>query len=800
MMTVPDPDTLAAALTAHDAGLCVVRVSTDGLKKPLGKWKQYQTERPARELIEQWFAGGHPGLGVICGAVSGNLEMLELEGRFMHEIGSDAFKAAIADAGLDLVFQRLARGYQVASPSGGFHFIYRVDGPIDGNTKLARRPATDEELAENADDTIKTLIETRGEGGFVVLAPSHGPVHPTGRPWTFRKGSFAEIPTITSDERERLFEVCRSFEVPIPRVEPIALPPARVTRHRPHVGHVGESWFDAVVAHLEGVTSVRNELERHGWTFCYTDGHGRHLLRRPGKDQGTSGSINAIGRFHPFSTSVPFEVGGRPAPTYDVLDVVAAYEYGGDRTLAARTIAEHTGILERWKAERPAMTPRDVDPETGEVTSTPFNLPNEFWEARPVLRHIRQAAHCRGRCADAVLLFTLARVAAVTPPTVVLPAIVGGRASLNFLGGIVSSSGGGKTTAGDVARDLLPIDRVDVMADVPPGSGEGLTELFFEFVTEEDADGKKRKVKRQTKTGALIYLDEGEALAEMGSRKGATLMPTLRSAWSGAVIGQSNATQETHRVLAAHKYRLAIMVGFQVEFAAEMIADATGGTPQRFVFARATDPAIPDDAPEWPGELEIGVPPMVSSGTEMAFDEQVAADIGRRARMAARGEFVPDPLDTHRDLVKMKVAALLARLEDRLYVTAEDWELAGDVMKVSTAIRSWAIEVARQHAEQSEQSYAVKLARRALVVEDSAESRALVSGAKSIARRIHKVGEPIAYRDARAAVASKHRDIVSVEDMLAHAVDCKWVSSSSVDPENRQDDGRRWGPGEAVPV
>lgn len=455
---------------------------------------------------------------------------------------------------------------------------------------------------------------------------------------------------------------------------------------------------------------------------------------------------------------------------------------------------------ERRQVSAQASPPANVDPATGEIVRGHRNLPPEFWASRPSLDHIRRAAHSRTRCADAVLLFTLGRVAALVHPTTTLPAIVGGRASLNFLGGVVSSSGGGKSTAGAVARDLVPIGRRDVVADVPPGSGEGLAELFFELVEEEGDDGKKRKVKRQTKSAAFIYLDEGQALAEMGNRKGATLLPTLRSAWSGEVIGQSNATVETHRVLPAHSYRMAILVGFQLEYAAGLIDDAPGGTPQRFVFATATDPSVPDEPPEWPGELDIEVPPIISGGRDIVFDTEVADEIRRRSLMQVRGELEPDALDTHRDQVRMKVAALLGILDGRLCVSREDWELAGVVMATSNAVRNWVIEHARLQARRSEDARTAALARRDAALQDEAQRRALISGAKSIARRVHKVGGESKFSVVRAAVASKHRELVSVEDMLTHAVEEKWIKASNVTPENRQDDGRRWVPGEAIPV
>ena len=779
MMAAPDT-LLTAALAAYDAGLCVVRATIDGTKSPVGRWKQYQSERPTRDEVAAWFADGYPGVGVICGAVSGNLEMLELEGRFIDELGGPAFTEAAQAAGLELTLRRIATGLQIMSPSGGRHFIYRVDGPVDGNTKLARRPSNDTELAANPDDLVKTLIETRGEGGFVVLAPSHGPVHPTGRPWKIRNGTFADIPTITAEERQALFALARTFDTaPLPP-KPKPVPPSQRTRITPHAGSVGGSWFDAVTEH---VGQVRPVLEHHGWEYCYTDAHGRQLLRRPGKTQGVSGSINENGRFLPFSTSVPFEVGGIPPTTYDTLDVIAAYEHGGDRQTAARTIAEATGILAAWQREQNDVTklvapPSNVDPDTGEIITPrdPRNLPDEFWTARPELDHIRQAAHSRVRSADAVFAAVLARISVLTPPTVTLPPIAGDAGSLNLLCGIVASSGGGKTTSARVAAALVPIEqRTDIVTN-GLGSGEGLIDQYFELV-EEEIDGKKRKVKSQTRVAALVLLDEGQALAEMGSRSGSTLLPTLRSAWSGARLGQANASIETFRQLADHSYRMACIAGFQPEYAHGLIADAVGGTPQRFLFAHGADSTIPTEHIEWPGELDFEPPPRIMGGTEVEFDRGIASEIRTRALARQRGETREDPLDSHADLQRMKIAALLSILDGRLHVSVEDWDLAGVVMAASNAVRGWVIEVARQAEQHSEAARSARMARQQAHIDDSAEERALVAGARAMARRAHRAaGETLAKRDPMSAVAGRHRKLASTDEMIAYATDHGWLT------------------------
>lgn len=784
-MSEPAPNILAAALAAYDAGLCVIQARIDGTKAPVGKWERWQHERPTRQQVEAWFATGHPGLGVVCGNVSGDLEMFELEGRFMERHGHEFFER-IKAAGIELPFRRLINGFQMQSPKDGRNFLYRVAGPVDGNTKLAR------------DAHQETLIETRGEGGFVVLAPSHGPTHPTGKPWVVREGSIDNIPTLTLDERAALFAVARSFDEAPPAPPPPPPSSNRCTRAtRWSGGKVGDSWFDTVVAHLNATEDMRKLLERHGWTWCYADSRGRQLLRRPGKDEGVSGSINENGRFCPFSTSVPFEssAGHKQAHTYDVLDVIATYEHSGERNEAARHFAEVTGILEAWKAEQvPEVTvfddepPPHVDAETGEVKRS-RNLPDEFWNARPELAHIRQAAHSRARSPDAVLIAVLGRLCATIPPRVMLPPIVGGAASANMAAALVGTSGSGKTTAADVARELYPIVRTDVVADMPLGSGEGLIDLYFEMVAE---DGGKKEKKRQTKSGLFMCLDEGQALAEMGNRKGSTLLTTLRTAWSGATVGQSNASVETRRVLKSHTYRMAVLIGFQVEYAKGLLDDAAGGTPQRFVYACANDPAIPDDPPPWPGPLEHEAPAFSVGDMLVEVDPEVAGEIRQRNVMAARGQLALDLLDSHRDLVRLKVAMMLAYLDGgRFGVTRDDWDLAGAVMDTSDEVRSWILATAKQKAAAEESSAARRAAAREIAVASTVETKALASAAKSVGKKVHKAGGEVGRSDLMRSVASKHRALVSLDDILAEAERLEWITPI---------DGETWGPGRSAPA
>lgn len=329
-------DMLSAAKALLSCGYSVIRVSTDGTKSPdVGRWGRFQDELPTVDELEKWFANNHPGIGVVTGAISGNLEMLEFEGRAIEENLHAAFFQSISDAGGSDLLARVVAGYCESSPSGGLHFFYRIeDESVGGNTKLAQRPAFDEEMTDDERKLLvdkgkrssRTLIETRGEHGFVVVAPSHGPVHATGKPWAVLNGSIANVATITGEERDLIHSCARSLDqVPLP--PPIPDPQTYQPNMLPGDLAPGEdynlraSWSDILMPH--GWTMKRNTGIRAYW--C-----------RPGKRDGISAVTGGEqgDYFYAWSTSTEL-----PAETtLSKWRVYTFLEHGGDFAKAASAL------------------------------------------------------------------------------------------------------------------------------------------------------------------------------------------------------------------------------------------------------------------------------------------------------------------------------------------------------------------------------------------------------------------------------------------------------------------------------
>ncbi|WP_422389921.1 phage/plasmid primase, P4 family [Arthrobacter sp. N1] len=331
--------TLETALNLHAQGISVVPVNTDGTKRPLGQWKHYQTSRATTEEIHRWFTTGDLGVGIVTGTISGHLEMLEVEGRAAHRVIE--LKDLAHASGLANLWDRVTAGWFELSPSGGYHWLYRLawtpdHGKFPGNTKLAQAA------------TRETTAETRGEAGFVVLAPSAGTVHPTGKPWTLLAGGPATVPTITPAEREQLHLIFGTLNEYEPhQVEQPSILDQALTGAAPLSSDGIKPGDD-----YEAKTDWADILTPAGWTLVYGAGRTRYW-RRPGKtDPGfsaTTGRAEDRDRLYVFTTSTEFQ---HEIP-YTKFGAYALLHHGGDHTAAARALKD-SGFGERPQHLRPA--------------------------------------------------------------------------------------------------------------------------------------------------------------------------------------------------------------------------------------------------------------------------------------------------------------------------------------------------------------------------------------------------------------------------------------------------------------
>lgn len=328
----------AAFAWAH-AGFCVLPLRSDGSKSPDVAWRCYNQEKdsavvpacPSLQIVDRWFAQDRQGLGLIMGAVSGNAEMFEFEGRALDEGLLKAFVDLMRVNGAGDLWDKLNSGYLERTPSGGLHFIYRVDGKTKRNVELARRPATDEEMAANPKNPIRMLIEAIGEGGHTIVAPSSRGSHPTGKPWVLLKGEPGQVVTLTEDERDRLYAVARMLDTVPEYVRTVA-----PKRERSEGDLLPGDDFAAR-------TDWSEILEPEGWTYINQKGDYAYWLR-PGKETAegwgcsasTGGGHDGQDFLRVWSTSTTLEANVDHSKFF----VWAHYNAGGDMAEAARSLRE----------------------------------------------------------------------------------------------------------------------------------------------------------------------------------------------------------------------------------------------------------------------------------------------------------------------------------------------------------------------------------------------------------------------------------------------------------------------------
>lgn len=306
---------------------------------------------------------------------------------------------------------------------------------------------------------------------------------------------------------------------------------------------------------------------------------------------------------------------------------------------------------------------------------------DEFFNATDQLKMIHQWARARYAARKAVLGSVMLRVSTSTEPGLRLPGVIGGPASLNLGVVFVSRSGGGKGISDKVGALAWPAD----ITERPIGSGEGIAALFM--------PPKKDGVKPVTR--ALLSVPEIDTLAGVAARQGSILLAQLKSALMGELIGQSNASDATTRIVQAHTYRCGLSIGAQPGHTGVIFNDTTGGTPQRLLWLPTTDPDMPAEPMADPPPLDTKLPPWADNGGVIVYGPSEIEQTIVSAHLARqRGE--GDALDGHALLTRCKVAAVLAIMHHRTVVDDLFWELSGAVMEWSNTTRDWILGEAKR--------------------------------------------------------------------------------------------------------
>jgi hypothetical protein len=261
--------------------LSIIHVSSK--KMPYKPWTEYQSKvAPIEGWHPHYLKQGY--VGIICGAVSGSVEIIDIDVKNdPNKTIWDEYKALIPASLLSrLIIQNTV--------NDGYHLAYRCpEATIDKNQKLAKH--TNEEV----------LIETRGEGGYFCTHSID---------YKVIQGTFdlanlnVDIPVITPQERNQLLEIARSL--------------TRDIQKQP------KKPFSYSITAINNFNEQFNIIElftKHDWALVKEDDEKVYLKRNGSLATHSGYYFKDTKTFFCFSTSTEF-IAGKPYNNFQVLQVL----------------------------------------------------------------------------------------------------------------------------------------------------------------------------------------------------------------------------------------------------------------------------------------------------------------------------------------------------------------------------------------------------------------------------------------------------------------------------------------------
>lgn len=271
----------------HDKG--------DHIKKPaVVSWKKYQTELIAKPelfyLIEQL---GTEAVAIVCGKISGNIEVIDVDVKNWYGIDAMLFQS------IQTLYPDLWNKLRIhKTPSGGYHIIYRIiNHEPGGNSKLTYK-----------EGSKMAAIETRGEGGYIVAPPAIGYTVFLDNP----------IPKITWAERCSIFSICEGFS------EVKKMAPNQSESRKTIDTFYDENPFQ----HFNGSQAGEDVLLQYGWVYLKSTNLFSYYERPGQTERGrVAASFNKQKRvFWIFTSSTALE----NDRGYNPSTIISVLQYNGD--------------------------------------------------------------------------------------------------------------------------------------------------------------------------------------------------------------------------------------------------------------------------------------------------------------------------------------------------------------------------------------------------------------------------------------------------------------------------------------
>lgn len=333
----------------YAAGLNVLPAIRKEKRPALRAWKKYVETRPAFEEVFPESAR-FDALCVVCGKTSGGLEILDFDqqgrafGAFREKVPAKFLTSLPTES----------------TQSGGRHVAFRSDA-CGRNQKLAR-------------NNYGVTIETRGEGGICLIAPSPG--------YELAWGDWERVPNICAEDREKLLDAARALDA-APRTGQELAPPNKTQASTP-------SQSETVADYLRGnLQLIRDALTRAGWELIRVENEYEYW-KRPGQTVAdrAGGSLNVeTGNFHCFTSNAnPLTVDGNYTP----LKLVAALEYGGDVSAASRAYGKSKSATARF-VKIDCYNPFDEAPrQTEKKPQKEVAFPEELYECDGLIQEFQE--------------------------------------------------------------------------------------------------------------------------------------------------------------------------------------------------------------------------------------------------------------------------------------------------------------------------------------------------------------------------------------------------------------------------
>jgi hypothetical protein len=303
------------------AGYSVIPI--DANKNPvLPTWVEYQKRPMTEEECEKYFKNVW-GIALLMGTDK-KLTGLDLDLKYsLNKHFLDNYKKALGS-------KLLKKMYVQETMNKGMHFIFSSD-IAEPNRKLASRETSPEEKHEVYIDNYKnlrtrgkalniaklhkslTFLETRGEGGYVLISPSPG-----------YTSIFGKIGYLTSEEYESVMTISRSFNEYTEEHRDFKIQKYKKLDINP---------FDEYINRGDAL----NLLYENGWE-CVKETKLYVRLKRAGNPSSKSSALydKETKVFNVFSTSTNFE----PNRGYSAASVFVELEADGDTELAYKLLIE----------------------------------------------------------------------------------------------------------------------------------------------------------------------------------------------------------------------------------------------------------------------------------------------------------------------------------------------------------------------------------------------------------------------------------------------------------------------------